>query len=149
MGADNPNRFDIFGMTTGGGDNFNPAELFMTPGLNKSDAKDLTKLIMRSVFESRDEVTKFTNFLSKCLRTGNMDGVEDAKHHLTGKAAIKGRASSLGLQFGTGTIAPDVILDTTDSSIKGRLGKVFRRDRRNHTEPAHSYNGNNNNGNWA
>lgn len=128
--SDNPNRFDLFGMTVSDSNGQgNYAEMFMTTGLSKKEAFDLSNLIMRTYIDSRKEATALTNFLSQCIFTKNTAGLQDLQNHLTAKAAIKGAARTYALQFGTGTLAPDTILDITDSKVSG-LRRMFRRNKK-------------------
>lgn len=126
-------------MTTSGGNGNDHADIFMDPGLNKKDATDLMRLIRGGIFESIEEINNLVIFYSKCVRTGNMDGIRDIANKENAKAALKGRAADLTLMYGTQTIAPDVILDTTNGNSNGKLSRLFRRNKRTDNNNRNGY----------
>ena len=119
---------------SGGNNNFNPAEQFMSPG-RVTDANDFNKLVeavhvllMKTFVDSRDEAIEIMMFYGRCVELRSKKGLGYLITFLESKASIRGAARAYGLQAIIGAIAPDVLQALSGSAQtsggKSLMGKV-------------------------
>jgi len=77
--------------------------VFVTPG------KDVLELLMRTVFDSKEQAVAAVLLYDKCQRFNFVRGLDDLKAYLAAMCSVQGRSTALALMAETGVVAPGIL----------------------------------------
>jgi hypothetical protein len=100
--------------TFGGG---SKTRIFVSPG------KDLLELLMRTVFDNREQMVAAIMLYDKCRRFNFQRGMDDLKAFLAAQCSVQGRSTALALMAETGVLATGILAkDHMDMKTLKRKG---------------------------